>query len=122
MDTFTASSDVRGDFTVVEFVGALDFASMEQARRPLRAALEAGQRWLIVDMARLDFLDSSGLGLMVWAQRQADHHDAWLAWVGLRAPLMRRVRVTGLARVLSLHPSVQAAQQAARIDGPDGGL
>ncbi|MGI5170216.1 STAS domain-containing protein [Spirillospora sp. CA-253888] len=114
MDTFTASSDVRGGFTIVEFAGALDFASVEQARRPLREALEPGRRRLIVDMAGLSFLDSSGLGLMVWAQREAGHHGAWLAWAGLRAHLMRRVQVTGLGRVLSLHPSVQAAQQAAR--------
>jgi len=66
----TSTIEQTGSFTVLT-VGydTIDTTTIRQFRRDLEDGL-AGQRLMLVDLANVRFIDSSGLGALLSAQRQ----------------------------------------------------
>ena len=51
-----------GGVAVVRLAGRLDFTSVTEARDQFASAIAAGHRKLIVDLSKVEFVDSAGLG------------------------------------------------------------
>lgn len=84
----------------VSALGALDVASAPLLDARLRELREAGIRRLIVDLSRLDFMDSSGLRLLLtW---NADARDDGYAIEVVPGPkaVQRVFEVTGTSSLL----------------------
>jgi anti-sigma B factor antagonist len=98
--------------TVVEVGGEIDVASAPQLRHCLHQRIDAGSRQLVVDLRRVSFIDSVGLGVLVGAQRRllrAGHHDTGMQLVGASGIVLRALRLTGLEGVFPLHASLADA-------------
>ena len=67
---------------------------------------------VIADLSRVDFLDSSGLGVLVGGLKRLREHDGSLTPVISSARLLRILQITGLTTILPPQPSVQAAIDA----------
>jgi anti-sigma B factor antagonist len=61
--------------------GELDMSSVPQLEASLRAAVEGGARHLVVDLRGLDFMDSTGLTLLMRWQRESRRDGFELALV-----------------------------------------
>lgn len=57
--------------TVVRVRGEVDLYTAPQLRERLDQALEEGNATVVVDLGDLDFIDSTGLGVLVGALKQA---------------------------------------------------
>jgi anti-sigma B factor antagonist len=81
---------------VVEFYGELDLSGAELADQVLQAVAETDAQQIIVDLSGLDFIDSSGLRVLLRAYAR-DHRDGNRV-VFLRGPepVQRVVEITGL--------------------------
>lgn len=81
--------------------GELDIASVPILERQMRDALAGGAKQLLVDLRGLDFIDSTGLTLLVrWSQASAnDGFD--LALVRGEPRVQRLFTLTGLESVFS---------------------
>ena len=56
-----------GDVTVVEMSGRLDHGnSLSFAETSINRMIDSGTRKLVIDLARLDYIDSSGLGMLIF--------------------------------------------------------
>jgi anti-sigma B factor antagonist len=64
VDLLVATRPVPG-CTVVEMRGELDMATSAQLLESLQRLVDAGDRHLVVDLAEVSFMDSSGLGALV---------------------------------------------------------
>lgn len=73
-----------------------------------------GDRRLVLDLARVEFLDSSGLGVLVALLKRTGGEGA-LALAGLRPAVSRLLQLTRLDRVFGIHDTVE--QAAAAIAG-----
>jgi anti-sigma B factor antagonist len=97
--------------TAVEVGGELDVASASELRDCLRRVIDAGSRRLVVDLRRVCFVDSVGLGVLVGARRRllgrGDDGSIELACVG--GLVIRILRMTGLDRVFPVHASLADA-------------
>ncbi|HEX6968842.1 MAG TPA: STAS domain-containing protein [Micromonosporaceae bacterium] len=98
-----------GDHTVLEVGGEVDIESAPRLRENLVGVIAAGSRKVIVDLARVEFLDSSGLGVLVGGLRRLRAVDGTLVIVCDREPLLKIFRITALDRVFSIYPTVDAA-------------
>ena len=58
------------DATVVSVAGDLDIASAPAFKQTVGDLMGTGIRHVEVDMAHADFIDSSGLGALLWAERR----------------------------------------------------
>jgi anti-sigma B factor antagonist len=101
---------------ILEVGGEIDVYTAPQLRERLTALVEAGDRQVVVDLARVEFLDSTGLGVLVGALRRLRGVDGELSLVCAQERLLKIFRITGLDRVFSLYESVDAA-----IADGDGG-
>lgn len=98
---FDCTIERSGDTMTVAPEGDVDAASAAALRQVLQQVVEQpGARTVEVDMSRVTFLDSSGLGVLVAAHRAAQNRGASLR---LRdpGPMVKMVlEVTNLDQVL----------------------
>ncbi len=88
-----------GDTQVISLCGELDLANCTTAEAELHEALDSGTE-VVVDMRELEFLDSTGIALLVAALRR--NGDATrLRFIPSQFPAVTRVlQVTGIAERL----------------------
>ncbi len=89
--------------------GTLDIATSPSLRSALLDATQAGKEEIIIDLTRVDYIDSTGLGSLIGAQRRAQEHNGCLRLVVKEGPLSRLFNITGLVRVFGIYPTVDDA-------------
>jgi len=103
--TFSLAEDLAGDGEhVIRLRGELDIESAPDLERVLLRSRPAGER-VVLDLAELKFMDSTGLRVLLRARAAADH-DRWE--IGLRnvPPTIRRLfDMTGVHAALPAETS-----------------
>jgi anti-sigma B factor antagonist len=100
---------VHEDMQVFDLVGSLDIATSPTVRAALTSASERGSHRLIVDLTRVDFLDSTGLGALIGGQRRAKEFGGEVRLVAKEGQILRLLRITGLLKVFSVYPTLDDA-------------
>jgi len=111
--------EAQGDCYVVELGGEIDVYTAPKLREKLISLVEAGSYQLIVDMEGVDFLDSTGLGVLVGGLKRVRAHDGWIDLVCTQSRILRIFRITGLNKVFSIYDTVAEATAAHAIPGGD---
>lgn len=97
------------DHVVLEIGGEIDVYTAPRLRERLTEMLAAGEKHIVVDLGRVEFLDSTGLGVLVGAHRRLRASEGSLSLVCPHERLLKIFRITGLDTVFSIHPSVEDA-------------
>jgi anti-sigma B factor antagonist len=100
------------DHTVLEVGGEVDVYTAPRLRERLIELIDGGGHDVIVDLGRVDFLDSTGLGVLVGALRRLRSAGGTFALVCAKEPLLKIFRITALDQVFPLYPTVEAAIEA----------
>jgi anti-sigma B factor antagonist len=93
--TVSAMSASNAETVNVRVAGALVYDTAAEARPRLRALVDGGFRRLIVDASDLDFLDSSGLGVLLAAWQRMDRDGRRLEVRGVHGQPARVLALTG---------------------------
>lgn len=88
----------------VVLAGRLDVHTVADVRNALHAAIDAGSGDLLVDVAGVEVMDATGLGVLVGAHRRAGRSGRRLVLQGASPRLRRLLRVTRLHRILVVQP------------------
>ena len=75
--------------------------------------IEGGADRVVVDLADVSFMDSSGLGVLIGALRRLRELGGHLALVCGEGPVRRVLAITGLDRLFPVHGSVERAMASA---------
>jgi anti-sigma B factor antagonist len=97
------------DSVVVAVQGQIDVYTAHDLRDRLIGFVDGGERHLIVDLEGVEFLDSTGLGVLVGALKRVRAGDGSLQLVCSEERLLKIFRITGLDKVFLIHASVEAA-------------
>jgi anti-sigma B factor antagonist len=95
--------------TVIAVSGEIDVYTAPRLREALVSLVEAGNYRLIVDMEGVEFLDSTGLGVLVGGLKRVRAHDGVIDLVCTQGRILRIFRITGLSRVFNIYDSVDEA-------------
>ena len=106
------STRTEGDRTIVEVGGEIDVYTAPRLREQLVDLVADGKYHLVVDMERVDFLDSTGLGVLVGGLKRVRAHDGSLRLVCTQERILKIFRITGLAKVFVIHDSADGALTA----------
>ncbi|MFP5334717.1 MAG: STAS domain-containing protein [Actinomycetes bacterium] len=108
----SVTSREQGGRTVVEVSGEIDVYTAPVLRERLNDLVGEGHHHLVVDMEKVDFLDSTGLGVLVGGLKRVRSHDGSLHLVCTQEKILKVFRITGLTKVFPIHDSVDAAVAA----------
>lgn len=87
---------------VVCVVGELDLATAPQLRERLAGLTSCGVRAVTVDLARLDFIDSTGLFVLVSGLKRLRELGGDLALRSPKPSAMKLFEMTGLSAVFAI--------------------
>jgi anti-sigma B factor antagonist len=106
------SDRAEGDCMVVEVGGEIDVYTAPRLREKLVDLVGAGNYHLVIDMEHVDFLDSTGLGVLVGGLKRVRSNDGSLRIVCTQERLLKIFRITGLTKVFPIHDTVAEAVAA----------
>ncbi|MFB6614622.1 STAS domain-containing protein [Streptomyces sp. NPDC085524] len=108
-DRFTVEVGHVPGATVLTLVGELDHDTAQPLREALGAVqAEDGER-LLVDFSGVAFCDSTGLNVLLQGRQEAERAGTTIEVVGLRRPVERMFRITGVDEIFTVHADVTAA-------------
>lgn len=112
MDLSVTSREQDGR-TIVTVGGEIDVYTAPVLREKLNVLVGEGHHHLIVDMESVDFLDSTGLGVLVGGLKKVRQHEGSLHLVCTGEKILKVFRITGLTKVFPIHDTVDEALAAA---------
>lgn len=100
-------------WTVVAASGEIDVAAAPDLRTKLTDLVSEGAVRLVLDLDHVDFIDSTGLGVLVGAVRRARAAEGDVVVVTSNPRVRKVFDVTGLDEVFTIADSVDDAVAAA---------
>lgn len=108
MDINVAAREEAGK-SVLAVTGEVDVHTAPELDAALTQVVEAGKYQIVVDLSGVEFLDSTGLGVLVKALKRVREHDGALAVVATTDRISKVFRITGLDSAIGLHESLESA-------------
>jgi anti-sigma B factor antagonist len=115
--SFAIQSQKLGDVQVIAVRGELDLHTAPQLEESVEAALESNNPTLAIDLSACEFIDSTGIALIVhaWRQLSEDSDKApagSFALCGLSDQVQRLFQITGLESMIPMHNTLEEALAA----------
>lgn len=111
MELEIPDTDVDG-WTVVAASGEIDVATAPALRDRLTDLVDGGATRIVVDLEDVDFIDSTGLGVLVGGVRRARAEDGDLRLVCTNSRILKVFEATGLHEVFTIGATVDDAVAA----------
>ena len=100
-----------GERLIVRLAGELDHFCAQSVRRELdKLIADRSVRWLILDFSHLQFMDSSGIGVILGRYRQMRDRGGQVGVVHMNAHIARIFHTSGMDRVIRQLDRQEAAQ------------
>jgi anti-sigma B factor antagonist len=103
----------QGAVSVLDVGGDVDVHTASAVRDALNRELDSGRRDIVVDLERVTFIDSTGLGVLVAGHHRLAADGGQLRVVCAQDRILRLLDITGLRQVLAVHDTVPHALNAA---------
>lgn len=104
---FTISES--GPWTILHVHGEIDMSTAPSVRREVVDLVGEGVRWLVLDLTDVDFVDSTGLGVLVGALKRVRAAGGDMTLVCARENLLELFRMTRLTAVFELFADLASA-------------
>src|ERR1700748_2172311 len=101
---------------VVDVEGEIDVYTAPRLRELLIELVNIGHYQLVVNMEKVEFLDSTGLGVLVGGLKRVRAHDGSLDLVCTQERILKIFRITGLTKVFGIHETVDEAIAAKKLE------
>lgn len=96
----------EGPFTVIALSGEVDLYYSPQARKQILRELKRKHN-VLVDLAKVDYIDSSGVATLVEGYQLARENDLEFGLVGVSEAALRVLQLARLDEVFPIYGSVQ---------------
>jgi anti-sigma B factor antagonist len=109
---FEVGHDGLGDAPGVAVRGEVDISVAEALEQALEVAILESAGAFVVDLSDLDFIESTGLQVLLRARGLLGREDRALAVVCPHGPVRRVFELSGLSELFALFPSREEALAA----------
>lgn len=103
------TTEGRGVATVVHAAGELDLHTAPMLRAELEKAIKAGALLIVADLSGVDFMDSTGLSVIVATVAALREHGGELRVVSTSDRITRVFTLTGVDRQVGMFATVEEA-------------
>ena len=94
---------------VLEIIGDLDYATAPKLRKAVDDLTLTAGELLVLDLAELDYCDSSGISALLSARSLAIEEGSGIALAAVPANMLRILGIVGLDQVFTIHPDTTTA-------------
>ena len=99
----------QGDIVILDILGNLDFNSAPELKVKLEALIKFGHHKIVLNLSAVDFIDSTGVGSIMYGLKLVDPTVGDIKIVGLSLQNKNIFSVLELDKVFSLMPSEEQA-------------
>ena len=103
------TESIGDDIVVIRGDGRLNMASGPQLKETVQSALRSGRVRVVVDLSRIPFMDSSGLGSLIAGLKSARELGGDLRIVSPSTQVAMVLKLSKVDSILPAHPSVEEA-------------
>ena len=108
--------DVQEDILIIKADGALNAETTDEFVESIGKLVDAGLHSIIIDCSGLDFISSSGLGMLVRLHKRMDEKIGDVKIASVKSLIVDVLRMTRLNKVFSIYPDVESARQAFKVE------
>jgi anti-sigma B factor antagonist len=101
-DDFNVSTDESADGPVLRIEGEVDVYTSPALRDELYRLIDTGAKRVVIDLADMDFIDSSGLGVFVGALKRIRERSGDLELRAMQPSTRKVLEITGLTQVFTI--------------------
>jgi stage II sporulation protein AA (anti-sigma F factor antagonist) len=94
---------------VVRLIGELDHHTSENVKKRLEEEIAQGIRHIVLNLAGLSFMDSSGLGVILGRYKQISQLDGKMVVCSVNPSVYRLFEMSGLFKILPIHENEEKA-------------
>jgi anti-sigma B factor antagonist len=95
-DLRITENDLGGDALVLELEGQIDLYSAPAFKERMLGAIDEGKRRIVVDLSKVDFMDSTGLSVLVGAWKRVSPENGSVTIVTDQDEVRRLFELVGL--------------------------
>lgn len=104
------SMDIIGDSLVVVLEGELDHHTSEYARKRIdREYYNNNLLNMVLDLGKLSFMDSSGVGLIMGRYKTCSEGQGRVSIVSSNSNINRILKMSGLLKLIDIYPNMDEA-------------
>ena len=97
--------------TFVRIEGRMDAASAPLLERKLMKQIDGGKVKLVLDFAKVDYLSSAGMRLLLSTTKKLKGGDGGLHLCSVAEEVMEIIKMAGFERIIKIFPTEQEALQ-----------
>jgi len=102
----------REGVAVVGLSGEVDVYTSPRVKQEIVDLLNQGATRLVIDVSKVEYLDSTGLGVLIGGLKRAREHDGDLRLICDNPRILRIFEITGLTKIFDIHRT-----EAEALDG-----
>jgi anti-sigma B factor antagonist len=88
---------------LIELEGEVDVYTAPQLKQQMIQLLESGAKEVAVDLTKVDYLDSTALGVLIGGLKRMRERDGNLALICPSARIKRVFEITGLDKIFDIY-------------------
>lgn len=92
----------RSDRWEIKIIGEVDINTSSEVREKLESILEEKQKSMIINAEELDYIDSTGLGMLIGIVKKLKQLDLELILAKPQDSVLKLFRITGLDKVIRI--------------------
>jgi anti-sigma B factor antagonist len=119
-DFHLLEEDVDDHTHVITVTGEIHVSTAPEFNRRLNDAIARGKTGLVLDLTPTEFIDSTGLSVLLNGLRRVTRQRGRMALVCTNPTVMRLFEITRLDTTFDIRPSREEALQAVRGPGSNG--
>lgn len=100
--------DTRDKMLIVNFNGELDHHSAEEIRKEIdKIYYERRLVHIVLDLKKLNFMDSSGIGLIMGRYKNVSDNGGKLFLVNVSSRVEKILRMSGILKIVQMYNSLE---------------
>ena len=106
------SSALHAGTSIIDVEGEVDVLTSPRFRTALAEAVDMGASSIIINLDKVQYMDSTGLGVLVSAMKRVREKDGVIVLTGLNSHLGKIFEITGLRKVFNVYATESEALDA----------
>jgi anti-sigma B factor antagonist len=109
------TSPEHPEASIVDVEGEVDVLTSPRLKSALAALVDGGSSLVVVNLAHVKYMDSTGLGVLVSAMKRIRENKGTIVLSGLNSHLSKIFEITGLRKVFEVYPTEDDALNAGLV-------